>query len=157
MDAGSFSLSLKRLENYQFNVEFDGTDLSPLLVDEPEPLGQGRGPNPTRMLAVAVGNCLSSSLLFCVNRAHIEVRDIETHVEGFLFRNEQKRIRVKELRVVITIEVVGTDFDRASRCLEIFEDFCTVTASVRKGIPVYVTVQSPKGYVFLESDGSRES
>ena len=128
-----------------------------MLVDEPEPLGQGRGPNPTRMLAVAVGNCLSASLLFCVGRARIDVRELKTHVDGALMRNEQKRLRIKELRVTISIDVVGTDFDRASRCLELFEDFCTVTASVRKGIPVYVKVQSPKGFVFMESGPEDES
>ncbi len=154
MDAGSFDIQLNRIENFEFEVEFEGTGLPPLLVDEPPPLGHGKGPNPSRLLGAAVGNCLSASLLFCVSKAKLEVRSLQTHVQGFLDRNEQKRLRIKEFRVTITIDVAGADPERASRCLQIFEDFCTVTASVRQGIPVHIKVQSPRGYVFLESPGT---
>jgi len=34
------------------------------------------------------------------------------------------------------------DRERMNRCLEIFEDFCLVTQSVRKGIDVQVDVQT---------------
>jgi hypothetical protein len=33
------------------------------------------------------------------------------------------------------------------RCLDLFEDFCVVTASVRQGIPVTVEVVGPAGEV----------
>jgi hypothetical protein len=33
------------------------------------------------------------------------------------------------------------DLPRSKTCLEIFEDFCIVTESVRKGIPVDVEVE----------------
>jgi hypothetical protein len=60
-------------------------------------------------------------------------------------RNEDKRLRVG--RVAVTLEVpAGTDGAIAA-CLPTFEDFCTVTQSVRKGIDVAVTIQqglSPK-------------
>ena len=153
MDAGTFELTLDRIENFEFKVNFDGTDLAPLVVDEPPPLGHSKGPNPTRLLAAAVGNCLSASLLFCVGKARLEVRSLSTRVQGFLERNEKKHLRVKEFRVNITIDVAGETPEKAARCLELFEDYCTVTASVRQGIPVHITVESPRGYVFLESPG----
>ena len=153
MDANTFELTLKRIENFEFDVHFSGTELPPLRVDEPPPLGHGHGPNPTRLLAAAVGNCLSASLLFCVGKAKLEVRSLETTVQGLVERNEKKHLRVKELRVMITIDVAGETPERAARCLEIFEDYCTVTASVRQAIPVHITVKSPRGYVFLESPG----
>ena len=54
---------LTLLEGYKFRVEFDVDGMPNLIVDELKPIGQGSGPNPTRLLSAAVGNCLSSSLL----------------------------------------------------------------------------------------------
>lgn len=154
MSATTFELSLEHREGFEFEVRFDGTDLPPMIVDEPEPLGHLKGPNPTRILGTAIGNCLSASLLFCVSKAKLEVRSMHTQVRGTVERNEQNRLRIKQFDVTITIDVAGADPERAARCLNIFEDFCTVTASVRRGILVQIKVQSPKGYVFLESDGA---
>jgi len=67
---------LKLLEGYKFRVEFDVEDMPSLIVDEPKPIGQGSGPNPTRLLSAAVGNCLSSSLLYCIGKAHVRVKDL---------------------------------------------------------------------------------
>ena len=37
------------------------------------------------------------------------------------------------------------DRERIQRCVDLFEDFCTVTASVRDGIPVHVEVAPTSG------------
>ena len=49
------------LEGYRFKVEFDVDGVPNLVVDEMKPIGEGLGPNPTRLLSAAVGHCLSSS------------------------------------------------------------------------------------------------
>jgi hypothetical protein len=36
------------------------------------------------------------------------------------------------------------DAGRLKRCEQLFEDFCTVTSSVRQGIPVNVSVIEPR-------------
>jgi uncharacterized OsmC-like protein len=38
------------------------------------------------------------------------------------------------------LDVEETDKKRVSRCLDIFENYCTVTQSVRKGIEVTVNI-----------------
>jgi uncharacterized OsmC-like protein len=58
---------LRQVQDYQFDVEF-ATDLPTWRVDEPPPLGQGQGPTPVQLLAAAVGNCLSDSLLFALRK-----------------------------------------------------------------------------------------
>jgi uncharacterized OsmC-like protein len=132
---------LKRIEGYKFKAEFDAEDVPDLIVDELEPLGKNAGPNPTRLLSAAVGHCLSSSLLFCLSKARINAKNLETTIKATQERNEEGRLRVGKLEVEMRLEVDEQDRNRADRCLSIFENYCTVTQSVRKGVEVKVTVK----------------
>lgn len=150
-DEHTFRLGLERVQNFEFQVQF-GDDLAPLTVDEPEPLGGGKGPNASRLLGAAVGNCLSASLLFCLEKARIPLEGMRTEVTGHLERNERGRWRVVKLDVHITLNIPHEDPQRVGRCLGVFEDYCVVTASVRKGIPVSVRVEEARGTVLLEQE-----
>jgi uncharacterized OsmC-like protein len=131
---------LTLIKGYKFKAEFD-QDTPDLIVDEPKPVGENAGPNPTRLLSVAVGHCLSSSLLYCLSRARINVKNLETTIEASRERNEEGKVRIRKLEVQMRLYVNENDRNRVSRCLGIFEDYCTVTQSVRKGIEVTVNVQ----------------
>jgi organic hydroperoxide reductase OsmC/OhrA len=129
---------------YEFVAEFNDLPDSPgILFDEPAPLGEGRAPNAAAVLAAAVGNCLSASLAFCVRRAHLKLDDLTADVRAHVSRNEQGRLRIDGIDVQLTPQLRETDRARFDRCQALFEDFCTVTASVRRGIPVNVSVNSP--------------
>lgn len=138
--AGGFQLSLDQIENYQFRVDFDKDQLKPLIVDEPPPLGQDAGPNPSRLLASAVGGCLCASLLFCLGKSRISVRGLKAEVKVQVIRNEKKRLRIGRIDVNIAPNLSEEDRERAKRCYGLFEEFCTVTQSIRDGIDVRVTV-----------------
>ncbi|HSK20917.1 MAG TPA: OsmC family protein [Longimicrobiales bacterium] len=135
-----FSITLDLQRDYQFAVDFGLEGVPPLVTDEPPPLGEAAGPNPVRVLAAAVGNCMSASLKFCLSRSRIEVLDIKTVVEGTMVRNERGRFRVGSMRVRIEPVVGPDDVERMARCLEMFEDFCIVGQSVRDGIDIAVEV-----------------
>ncbi|HXV87042.1 MAG TPA: OsmC family protein [Gemmatimonadales bacterium] len=139
-DTSSFSVQLTMEQGFQFQVEFQDTGGAPLSVDEAAPLGEGRGPNPSRLLAAAVGHCLSSSLLFCLRKARIQPTALTTTVTGTVARNERGRLRVSGLEVALHPVVPAADHERMARCLELFEDYCVVTQSVRKGIEVRAEV-----------------
>ena len=126
------------LEGYKFKVEFDVDGVSNLVVDEMKPIGEGLGPNPTRLLSAAVGHCLSSSLLYCLGKAKVKVKKLATVVKADVKRNEEGYLRVAGLDVQIHLEVNEADKLRVPRCLSIFENYCTVTQSIRKGIEVKV-------------------
>ena len=134
----SIVTKLGLLEGYKFKVEFDVEGVSNIIVDEIKPIGESLGPNPTRLLSVAVGHCLSSSLLFCLKKAKIKVNNLNTLIKTNIERNEEGYLRVESLHVQIRLEVNEEDKQRVPRCLSIFENYCTVTQSVRRGIEVKV-------------------
>jgi organic hydroperoxide reductase OsmC/OhrA len=137
-----FTVRLTLQGGYAFSVDFSGEDFVPLIVDERPPLGQGRGPNPARLLAAAVGSCLSASLLFCLRKSRIEVSDLRTTVDVRLARNDRGRLRIGGIRVRLAPELDPEQRERMTRCLELFQDFCVVTESVRDGIDVDVVVDN---------------
>lgn len=144
-DHPQFTLTLEHVKDYEFTAHFDWDHVPPLLLDEPDPLGGSKGPNASRLVGAAVGNCLSASLLFCLQKAKQPVRSIAAKVTGTMRRNERGRLRIGRLDVEIVIDVAAEQPERVQRCLELFEDYCVVTGSVRKGIPVGVVVSDPQG------------
>lgn len=141
-----FSIELEQLTDLEFKVKFDMEQVSDLLVDEPEPVGRGAGPNASRLLAAAVGNCLTASLIFCARKARAELAGVRTEVTGSLGRNEAGRFRIQGMAVRIHLPALPESRPEAvERCLSLFEDYCVVTASVRQGIPVRVEVLGREG------------
>jgi organic hydroperoxide reductase OsmC/OhrA len=134
----TFKVNVDQSEGFQFLVNFNQEGVPSLLTDEAPPLGAGAGPNPARLLAAAVANCLAASFLFCMHKAHIEPERVSAIVEGEFTRNERGRMRIEELRVRLQPALDPADLPRITRCTEIFEDFCIVTESVRNGIDVLV-------------------
>jgi organic hydroperoxide reductase OsmC/OhrA len=136
-----FTTKLEQVKDYEFKVTFDKDTFRPLTMDEPRPLGTEMGPNAARLLSSAVGHCLSASLLFCLQKSRIPMRHVSTNVQTRLARNEAGRWRISGTKVDIDAAPVNEqDRDRMKRCLDIFEDFCIVTQSVREGIDVQVAV-----------------
>jgi uncharacterized OsmC-like protein len=152
-DNDSIVLTITQESEYAFRVAFDDTSLPPLLVDEPPPLGRGAGPDPGRLLAAAIGNCLGASLLFALRKFKNEPGTIVARVRADHARNEQGRQRIGKVAVEITLPEAAADYTQIERILAQFEQFCTVTESVRAGVPVEVTVKDGTGTVLRVSDG----
>jgi len=135
-----FTICIDQVRDYEFRVRFDKLNLPELTLDEPPPLGQGAGPDPSRILAAAIGNCLAASLLFCLRRSKVNPHSLRAEVKTQIARNEQKHLRVGRIEVTINAGVPEAEREAACRCLPLFEDFCTVTQSIRDGIEVQVKV-----------------
>lgn len=134
-------VTLRLTRGYEFIAEFGDANAPPLLLDERPPLGDDRGPNPAALLGAAIGDCLAASLTFCLRKARVQVDGLTAQVATHVIRNEQGRFRIGSVDVELAPEVSGGDHARLARCEGLFEDFCVVTASVRQGIPVNVTVR----------------
>jgi len=142
--ANIIKVELEQDADFRFGIKF-GADIPVLYGDEPPPLGKASGPSPSQLLAAAVGNCLSDSLLFALRKFKQKPEPIRTEVEATIDRNEQNRMRVLRIAVRITVGVLGAQLEHIDRVLAQFEEFCTVTQSVRQGIPVDVSVFDSAG------------
>jgi organic hydroperoxide reductase OsmC/OhrA len=150
-DSHSFTLTLEQEEGFDFRVKFDWPGNADLLLDEPEPLGKRHGPNAARLVAAAVGNCLSASLLFCLKTKFKQnPGPLRASVTGQLARNERGRMRIGGLSVRIELAEGAEALQHLERCMDQFEDFCVVTESIRQGIPVDVEVVDASGRTLHE-------
>jgi uncharacterized OsmC-like protein len=135
-------VTVRLAHGYDFVAEFqDGPTPTALHFDEPEPLGRGHAPTAAAVLGAAVGNCLAASFAFCLRKARIEPTELTANVTTHVVRDERGRHRIGSIDVEIASEFPADATPRTERCEALFEDFCTVTASVRRGIPVHVTLK----------------
>ncbi|MES2959905.1 MAG: OsmC family protein [Pseudomonadota bacterium] len=132
-------VQLTQQHDFQFEIRF-GDGIAPLLADEPPPLGSGQGPSPEQLLAAAVGNCLSASLLFALRKFKQQPEPITTDVRFETGRNAENRVRMKAIQVVLKLGQPAAALEHLERVLATFEDFCVVTQSVRGSIAVDVKV-----------------
>lgn len=154
MDEKRVEVTLHQQEGYAFRIAF-GDGIDDLLSDEPEPLGTGRGPNPSKLLLASIANCLAASLTFALRKFGNQPGPITARIVGEMGRNAEGRWRIPRARVEITLAEHPGVHQQFERVLAQFEHFCVVTQSVREGIDVAVEVRDADGRVLL-GDKSNE-
>ncbi len=142
-DNNQFSISMELVEDYLFKIDFG--EFGDVMADEAPPLGGGEGPNPARLVAAAVGNCLCASLLFALRKQKDNPGQVRATVTGELERQEG-RWRIGKMDVAMEVENPDS-LPHLPKALDQFEDFCIVTQSIRQGIPVNVSVRDTNGKV----------
>jgi organic hydroperoxide reductase OsmC/OhrA len=143
-DTREHHIDVRFVRDYEFVATFtDAEGLPPIVFDEPPPLGEGNAPNAAAVLGAAIGNCLAASFIFCLRKVRLDPEDLTAHVVVHVSRNENGRFRISGVEVELDPELRESDRARFDRCERLFEDFCVVTESVRRGIPVNVKVCEP--------------
>ncbi|KQQ25084.1 peroxiredoxin [Methylobacterium sp. Leaf123] len=138
------SIRIRQIEAYAFRIDF-GESFVPLLTDEPEPIGGGTGPSPEQVLIAAVSNCLCASLAFALGKYRQEGGGVSAEAIGRVARNAEGRLRLVGIEVDIALGAPAASMDRLDRVLAQFEQFCTVSESVKAGVPVAVAVRDGGG------------
>jgi len=144
MSSSMVRVELTQQQDYRFDIQF-GQDIPVLVGDEPAPLGGGQGPSPVHLLCAAVGNCLSDSLLFALRKFKQQPEPLRCTVEAEVGRNAEGRMRVLQLQARLQLGVPAAALEHLDRVLSQFEEFCTVTQSVRQGLPVQLEVWDAEG------------
>jgi uncharacterized OsmC-like protein len=135
---------LTQQTGYRFDIDFGG-GRPHLQSDEPPPLGGGEGPEPVRLLLAAVAACMSSSFYFAMQKFHESPGAISTTARATIGRDEAHRLRIQSMELAIGFAAPAESIGHLTRILEQFEQFCTVSASVRRGIPMTVSVTDGAG------------
>lgn len=136
-----FEIELELIDKLQFNVKFDLPEASDLLMDEPPVFGgSGLGPNASRAIAAGVSNCLSASLAFCLRKSRADLKGMKVIAQGTVGR-EEGLLRLQKIDVKICPKLGSEeDLDKLERCKGLFEKYCIVTESIRRGLPVNIEV-----------------
>ena len=98
-----------------------------------------------QLLAAAVGNCLSDSLLFALRKFKQAPEPIRCEVTAEVGRNPEGRLRVLAMHAVLTLGVPAASLAHLDRVLAQFETYCTVTQSVGQGIAIGLEVHDALG------------
>jgi uncharacterized OsmC-like protein len=138
------SVTVTRQSGYRFLVDF-APGLPLLMADEPPPLGQAEGPSPSQMLMAAVANCLSASLTFALQKFKQDPGELTATVTADIGRNDANRLRILKMAVDIRLGAQAAELTHLERAMAQFEEFCTVSMSVRKGIPLEIRVSDASG------------
>lgn len=132
-----------------FKCDLGNMKVKDCYIDEEHPQEVDMlGPNPSRLLGLAILGCLSASFIFCLKKRKFKVDDFSAEAEVIISRNEKGFLRVKNIDVNIKPNITDPDaLKRAKQCLKtakdgvsFFEQYCTVTQSIRSGIDVNVTL-----------------
>ena len=141
-DERRFKVKMTHQKNYQFlsQASEDGRlHGKPYLSDEPDPVGDDTGPSTPALLGSALGHCLSASLLEALKHSHIDVLECETEAVVVVKPNVEGLPRIDRVEVTIS-PLLAESNPRTKRCEEVFENYCTVTSSVKCGIEVQINV-----------------
>jgi uncharacterized OsmC-like protein len=137
-----FGARIEFIEGFKFKsqaFEGDTTHGAPVISDEPDPIGTNAGPSTPSMLAIAVGHCLSASLVETLRHAGIHVKSLATEAIAVVTPNADGNPRIKQINVSIR-PVLDKESGNIKRCIDVFENYCTVCQSIRPAIPVHVEV-----------------
>lgn len=138
------SISITHDSAYRFVVDF-GAGIPQLQVDEPPPIGHAEGPGPEQMLLAGVANCLCASLYFALTKFRQDPRGLRADASCAIERNASGRLRILSIEVDISLDATRDELQHVERALSRFEDFCTVSESVKHGIPIEVRVRDGNG------------
>ncbi|MCY3409996.1 MAG: OsmC family protein [Candidatus Heimdallarchaeota archaeon] len=146
MVSPTFKVKLERIDGMQFKTTFDFEHFPELMFDEPEtvPTGRNEYPNASRILAASVGNCLSASLSFCLEKSRVPLDGLVTEVTGEIARADSGFWRVKKIDVDIKAkynELDDVTRKKFNRCKEMFFNYCIVSASIKDGIEINVNTE----------------
>ena len=112
----------------------------PYVSDEPDPVGAASGPATPALLGSAIGHCLSASLLESLRHVGTKVSGFETEITAVVKPNEEGFPRIDHVDVLLRPEVAEIS-GAVDGCAGSFENCCTVSSSLKKGIDIRVQVE----------------
>ncbi len=144
-DTYEFEINIKWISKIKFIVDFGKETIPQLLMDESKSLigGDELGPSASMLLAASVGNCMATSLAHCLMRKRVELESLKTVVKLTRKKNEKGFFRYTNIEVTMDPKLKDNqNLKNYKRCLEIFNEYDTVSNSIQEGIKINYKIAS---------------
>jgi uncharacterized OsmC-like protein len=107
-------------------------------MDEPESFhGQDKGPSAVEYFLIGVGGCTGSSFAYCLEKNSIPVKDLQIIVDGKMsHRGDKLNLRLIKIEIEIKGSIGTHDTNKLDKCINQFKDYCVISESISKGIPL---------------------
>jgi uncharacterized OsmC-like protein len=116
-------------------------------IDEPTALmGKGEGTNPVEYLLVALSGCLTTSLVAHAAAKGIEIREVESRLEGdidlrgFLGISEEVKVGYQQIRVIFHIDA-DISPQQKQELIEMAQKYSPVFNTIFHATPVAVQLE----------------
>jgi len=131
-------VSLRLEEEMIFKCDLGQINMKDLFIDEQHKKTQEKiGPNPSKLLALSVLGCMSSSFAFCLQKKDFSLSDFRGKAFITSKRNEKGLWRIKEIKLELQPEIDTLKMrERADQCKKFFEQFCIISESIKEGIEI---------------------
>lgn len=96
----------------------------------------------TKLLALSVLGCFAASFEFYLQKKEFSLSDLDGKAEVTLARNDKGFWRVKKIDIEILPKVDNPKMHkRTDQCKKLFEQYCIISESLRKGFEVNVNLK----------------
>jgi len=110
-----------------------------LKVDIPTEFGgKSKSPCPDELFFSAVGGCLLTTFLYFKEKMGLELRGLQVSVKGALSNIGRKGYQMTGIEVLMHMDVDQEERIKAEECVELAREYCHLTRSLERGIPVKV-------------------
>jgi uncharacterized OsmC-like protein len=132
-----------------FGAEEDHPHEKPFELDADEPpllLGEDKGPNPVEYALTALAGCLTTSLVYHAAAKGIEIRGVESRLEGdldlrgFLGLSEEVPVGYEKVRVYFKIDADISEEEK-EELIEMAQKYSPVFNTVSNPTPVSVKLE----------------
>ncbi len=100
------------------------------------------GSSPVKLLGLSILSCLAASFEFCIEKKNISLSDLEGRAEVTVARNSKNFWRLKKIDVEIVPKIDNPELlKRIDQCKKLFEQYCIISESLKKGIEINVNLK----------------
>ena len=103
--------------------------------------GLGRHPCPNELFFSAIGSCLLMMFLYFEKRFNLHLQGLRVLVDGNVEMIGPEGYRITGIRITVHIETIKSDRGKAEKCAELMMEYCPITRTLEKVIPIEVSVK----------------
>ena len=103
--------------------------------------GEGRYPCPDQVFLASIGGCILTTFLHFKRRLGLEIKDLRISVEEEVALVGSEGYRIRWVEAVLHVKAEREEEGLARRCAELARDYCHITKTVEKALPIRVYIE----------------